>query len=571
MAGLDATRIRVPILPAHILQTEIQSGELAGGDSWNVLEALDRVPPSSEFPCDVMLSGTSWLPKLANLPDAKSRGATLADVASTALCTLLRPQLAGYLPLTNDAPPASSLREFQRSMDEINASLIQEGKFGWLPRWPQGSEPDDATTALVAFSLDLVRQALDDAPEGEGHADAPVPESLSLALDQWRWSVLDPDTRPHLREASPFTQCMALLMESRGTSMVKETRVKALIHSLYTHRETLDFEAKCLLALANHAYQSRDAEEDSPQICLNPSETKQLVDEIEREDAPVAFNPETLGTRTRAEAIRLHTLVQVGRAGSGAAHEELRRLMKPMRESSQDLSAQENLWVLLAAKSAIELDSPAKLATLAGELGSTNSSENGISIGWLGHPAAALRKYFPQPVRTPYEATWMVRAIHRSPVPDAFGSANLRLSRTLTNLTAPDRTGSEAAPFQLGDYVLISYLVEGDQTLHQLRIEEQLPAAFELVNPDLPSVRATFSIPTQTSGNQAELSYADRRGNSVSLYFDELPAGRNEYSVLVRTSGAGVFSWPAAQAAPIYDKRFRATAADGTVHSKAAP
>lgn len=568
----DATRIRVPILPAHILQTQIESGTLAGGESWNALDVIEKMPPSEEFPCEVMLSGSAWLPKLANLQDGSTKTPALADVAANALCTLLKPQLAGYLPHPSGGNSPSNLRDFQKAMDEINASIIQEADFGWLPRWPQGSEPDDMTTAMVAFTINLAKHAAKESAEGEGITGLPIPDELDLALDQWRWSVLDPAARDRAGEISRFVQCMALLLEADGGwSMVSGDKVKAMLHNLYLHRESLDLESKCLLALANHSFRAKVKDSRSQVPGLSDEDATRLIDEVAREDAPLEFNPETLGSRARGEAIRLHTLVQVGRASSEVARSELRRLMKPIRESTRNLNSQENLWMLLAAKSAIELDSPAKLTGLATELGPTCTSDNGVSLGWLGHPAAAMRKYFPAPIQPPFEVTWMVRATHRSPVRAAYGNDSLRVTRGFTNLTERARGGGETAPFEIGDYVLLTYQIEGGQAVHQLQIEEQLPAAMELVNPDLPSVRATFSIPTDDSANQARLSHADRRGSSVSLFFDMLPAGKNQYSVLVRVAGAGTFSWPAAQAAPVYDKRFRATTADQTVHSKAKP
>lgn len=574
----DTVRVVVPIRSAHVLKTEIHSGELAGGTTWNAAEALDRLPSSAGILSDVMVSGTPWLPKLANLPRETRPSPALADVAIGMLHAALRHEVAAYLPGPAGDEALSRLnREFQRATDDLNAALltgINSSQAGWLPRWPAGTEPDETTTALVAFCLDLARAAT---ARHEEHAGAPlpIPDDLDLALDRWRWAALDRRVRPQsMPEASPFVRCMALVVEARGHhgTLLDDSLVLAAVKSLYLNRETIDLESKCLLALANSLFARRESD-GGRLVCLSDEQTAQLADEIQREEAPVDFRPETLGTRVRAEAIRLYALAEIGTISLGTEREEIQRLLGPIRDLSHDLTSQESLWVMLAALSAIEIDDPATLEEIGGFPSGSEAlaSPNGVTLGWLGHPVAAQRARLVKPLSLPTDATWMIRATHRSPVQQPEGGEILRLARGATNLTEPSRDGSETAPYAVGDYVLLTYFIQGNQSLHQLRIEESLPAALELVNPDLPSIREVFTIPAEEDGNQAQLTYADRRRDAVSFFFDTLPAGANRYAVLTRVVAAGQFSWPAAQAAPLYDNRFRASTADATVWSKAIP
>jgi uncharacterized protein YfaS (alpha-2-macroglobulin family) len=79
----------------------------------------------------------------------------------------------------------------------------------------------------------------------------------------------------------------------------------------------------------------------------------------------------------------------------------------------------------------------------------------------------------------------------------------------------------------------------------------------ETVNPELAMIAKFFDVPSDDSDDQAmALSHSELRDRSTLLYFNELPAGPDKYSVLARATAAGTFEWPATQITPMYDSRF---------------
>jgi len=148
------------------------------------------------------------------------------------------------------------------------------------------------------------------------------------------------------------------------------------------------------------------------------------------------------------------------------------------------------------------------------------------------------------------------------------GFARGSIKKEIRNLTAPDRTGAPGSPLALQDYVLISYRISNDRPHDLLAIDEELPAALEVMNPDLPSIRKAFPFPDPNAGNEATLAYADQQLHRVRLFFEKLPAGTNHYTVLARVVGTGSFSWPATQAGPLYDRRVSAATADSALTAR---
>jgi uncharacterized protein YfaS (alpha-2-macroglobulin family) len=88
----------------------------------------------------------------------------------------------------------------------------------------------------------------------------------------------------------------------------------------------------------------------------------------------------------------------------------------------------------------------------------------------------------------------------------------------------------------------------------------------ETLNPNVPSISRTYSVPAQKGERGLALSYAEMRDHETCLYFDQVEPGLGSYSVLARATCAGVFHWPATQVVPMYDSRFSGLSPSSICH-----
>jgi uncharacterized protein YfaS (alpha-2-macroglobulin family) len=132
-----------------------------------------------------------------------------------------------------------------------------------------------------------------------------------------------------------------------------------------------------------------------------------------------------------------------------------------------------------------------------------------------------------------------------------------RVERVVRNLTDAKRTGTSAAPFKLGDQVLVTYRMNTQKLQNYVALEDALPAGLETVNPNLAMIGKFFELPPPDEHDRTlGLSYSEMRDRSTLLYFDTFEPGSGTYSVLARATAAGTFRWPATQVVPMYDSRF---------------
>lgn len=556
----DSVKVRIPVKDAHLPRLDYRNGFLSGNSSLDVHTVFDGIAASEGSKCDFYLSGTRWIPKLVSMAGSGERTPpTVADKVGAALGALLMASMDAYLP-ERFSKRELALRNFQTMMIEIESSIIPDAGYGWLPRWTGGSEADGATTALVAIILQLADEEFGDRLYAS--------ENLRQAMNGWAREMLSASPTGFSETTrSAFMRCAALMLESKRGGWIEGNRLKAVTRDLYGFREELDLEAKCLLALADHALKSRDGEAIE---VLDREETDRLLSEIRSEDAPAKFDPVTMASHARTEAIRLYTLSKLNAGMSQVGKNELARLLEPVLEGSMNLNEQENVWILLAAHSLMTLESPAEIAGRMADLPvEAEASPNSVTLAWLGHPASEIRNLLSEPLAPGVGSEWMIRVAHSEPVVEPLGDNALGLTRKLNNLTDSSRDGSEKAPLRIGDYVLLEYELVAGSDVYQLELVENLPSALETVNPDLPSVMRNFPVPPVVDSEVVDLSFVDRRAERVRLYFDHLTPGFRKYAILTRVVGAGDFNWPAATAVPMYDKRVRASTADGLVHASA--
>jgi hypothetical protein len=234
--------------------------------------------------------------------------------------------------------------------------------------------------------------------------------------------------------------------------------------------------------------------------------------------------------------------------------------------SSASLSTQENLWLLLAFKSTLGAQESAPLKFSGPNV---VLSKNGRSAAWLNCllPNIDLPRSInlgtpnpkPQtPNSEPGTLTCLMRAKYAPESPDTDRvDRGIRIERVLHDLNDPKRTGSEDAPFRLGDQILVTYRINTQKTQNYVALEDLLPAGLETVNPALALIAKFLDIPQgDADANTLPLSHSELRDQSTLLYFNELSSGPGQYSVLARATAVGRFRWPATQVLPMYDSRF---------------
>src|SRR5436189_4049840 len=166
--------------------------------------------------------------------------------------------------------------------------------------------------------------------------------------------------------AALFERCFALFVV---TQYAIEDDFKALSHDLYLRRNDAGDEGRALLAIALHRQD------------IMPREKEQLLKEL---DAPIkerAFNPKTLSSATRAEAICALAFDMIApKLYTPQKKQRIRDRMLALMDSSASLSTQENLWLLLEFKSMIGTEK-AEALSVAEPKGVV--SKNGRSAAWL--------------------------------------------------------------------------------------------------------------------------------------------------------------------------------------------
>ena len=269
-----------------------------------------------------------------------------------------------------------------------------------------------------------------------------------------------------------------------------------------------------------------------------------LVSELPSDFSTISFNPETFASATRTEALCGWARLLVEPEKSGEA---IRDRLFELTESSASLSTQENLW-LLVTFNAIMRATP--LAPLSGINPPPETlSANRTAGSWSRQDLARLADFAVTGLQPggSFVLKAEYRAANKEVVPVKHG---LSIDRVTKNLTNPSRDGSDRAPYQLGDQILISYRISSEKPQSYVVIEDPLPAGLEVVNPSLDLFGKFYGLPAQAESETADLSHSEMRS----------------YSVLARATAGGAFVWPATQISPMYDSRFFGRSASSECH-----
>ncbi len=540
-AKSDAEAAPLTVRPAVIEQRKTIVGTILRAKSLDVTAAVPTAWLSARGQCDVLLSGSPFLPKLAGLPAMLEGQGSIEKISTRILAGTLLQDAFRYLPV--NAKVAQSIKATtEQGLRRFAEAVLEDGG---LPVWPGGRKLSEFATVEAAWAiLSAARSGFD------------VDEVLRRRAETWLDSMIS--KKLGFDEISPDIRCLALMVRGStwtpvppaATENPSEEKLKefeTVAGEQFENRHELSDEGRAWLALGMHYFD------------MLPEQRTTLLRELgQPADQESAFDPVTFSSKTRTEAIRLFARSEIEFTNwSRETRARARQSFDRIAQSSVDLSTQENLWLLLVFNSLTRAEISPEMGKRPLSPKPQLSSANGISVGWLDVPLRELPVVFPRPLQPGVAGTFMIRATYQASETEAPArDASLSLQRLVRNVTEPARTGSADAPYALGDQMLITYRLDADRTHSFVEVEDELPACFETVNPNHPMVAQYFNLPIEAGVNTLPLSNAELRFARTLLYFDKVNPGRNLYSVLARVITAGSFHWPATQVRPMYDSRY---------------
>jgi alpha-2-macroglobulin len=472
----DSIELSIPV-EAPAQRFESVAGTLRG-NQFDLKTVMPEPWKQGRGTVDVIISTSAWLPKIAGIPMLlEYPHGCFEQISSRLLGYAMLGNLLAYLP---DAEMRD--QEYRtviaRGLKQIEDSILDNGM---LPYWPGDTVGQAFVTAQALWAANEAIDAGFDVPEH-------VPERLRGALTRIVQGQFS---------ASRFDQVFALFALSRTST---NHDLAAAAEELYLRRNETGDEGRALLALALH------------RLAIMPKEQEQLVREI---DAPVksrAFNPLTFESATRAEAMCVLALSTIApKSWTPDKQRRVRDRLNALMSSSASLSTQENLWLLLAFKSKLGAQESAPL-----KIPGTNAvlSKNGRSAAWLNCLLPNIDENIGQapnsepgtPNSEPGTLSYLMRAKYapESPETDRV-DRGIRIERVARDLNDPKRTGSEDAPFRLGDQILVTYRANTQKTQNYVALEDLLPAGLETVNPSLALIARFLEIPPGNADDHALL------------------------------------------------------------------
>ncbi|MGY8687338.1 MAG: alpha-2-macroglobulin family protein, partial [Verrucomicrobiales bacterium] len=199
------------------------------------------------------------------------------------------------------------------------------------------------------------------------------------------------------------------------------------------------------------------------------------------------------------------------------------------------------------------------------------NSTNNVSVAWKSQPLERLRDLALELGSGKSDRYYAISAdVVRDSKATPMEDRGFRLERVVTNLTDKKRLGTEDAPFQMGDELLLTYQFEAKKRHHYVALTDELPAGIEVVNFDLPQIAAVYRLPDSVKPT-LHLSHSELRDQSANLYFNTVSASHHTYAILARVTGSGDFIWPSTQIQPMYQPYFGGLTAGRVAHSQRGP
>ncbi len=527
----DAVEIALPVVEPFVLRRETQGGRLTSGDlSLASMAPVEWQRGVGRFYGSI--STSPWMPKLNGLPQIyEYPHGCLEQISSRLLVYSMLGSLLDYLP--HGAAARSRLNEAAaEGLKKYKASLLPDGT---LPYWPGAATRNAFITAYVGWTIDELRKA-------------------GAASDETLWSGLRGalvELAVGRAESDSFSRSLAMMALAEVDI---EQEVAEAASALYRQRESLNDEARGLLAVALH------------RMNHEPAAVRQLLAEIAGKAVERAFDPQTFGSTTRADAIRIYAHAECTPGGwKGPQRDAAEKRLLATMDSAAMLSTQENLWTLVAFKSLVASKKPTPIKLQGANLMPHELSANKASVAWQSPTAAGLDAMLKAIDLT--EGYFVLTGHYALPERETPRvDRGFRIERLVKNLTAEDRTGTKEKPYRLGDTLLVTYRLIADNRQYYVALEDSLPAGIETINPNISSIGEFFELP-QVDDPLLDLSHTEIRDKSALLYFDRVEAGPAVAMTLARVTSAGEFIWPATTATPMYDARVSGLSASSMVYA----
>ncbi|MBK8475097.1 MAG: hypothetical protein IPL39_01970 [Opitutaceae bacterium] len=526
-ASRDAVEVTLPVLAARVLRRETVAGKFptGGTEGWEPGAALPAEWQRGKGTVDVVVSRSPWLPLFDGLPRLLDYPHGCDEqISARVLAYGLMADLLEALPDAEARRP-----EYRRRVEEGLALLARaQLPNGEIPYWPGTRVGNPFVTIQTAW-------AAVEAERSGFKVSRYFLESVQEALTRMARREDGVRVEPTLRAFA--------VMVSAALNPARKLRGEAL--ELYQQRDALDDDGRAFLALAMHRFG------------IMAEEKRQLVAELGTAAPERVFTPGLLGSAARTEALRLYAQSEIaGGSWTAAAREAQRKRVHELMAASTNFSTQENLWLLLAFRAFVKGEGGEGIGP--GLLAGTDSlrSPDGRAAGWYGVPLKAWTETLEGPTGTVGgTGSFLLRGAYQLPEPERRLDRGFRLERIVRNLTDAKRDGSGAAPFALGDELLVTFRVFTERAQAYVALEESLPAAVETVDPEY--LRLTLR---EKTGEAAEgglrLSHWEKRDDRTLWYFDSVEPGTLAHSVVVRVTTSGSFQWPGAVISPMYDHRF---------------
>jgi len=265
----DAVEVTLPVEPPTIVRKESVAGQFNGLQ----FDAQAKMPDDwkrGRGKFDATISTSPWLPKVAGIPLILQYPHGCFDQISTKLLGYsLLANLLAYLPDV-EARDAEYRKVLERGMKQFNDSLLADGM---LPYWPGGDSVNPFVTCEAFWAVNESVSAGFETPEG-------LRDKLAGALKK----IVNGEV-----VSGSFAKCFALFVL---TQYETQEDFSTVAQDLYLRRNKFGDEERALLAIALH------------RLNIMPREKEQLLKEIDVPPKERAFDPKTLDSMTRAEAIR---------------------------------------------------------------------------------------------------------------------------------------------------------------------------------------------------------------------------------------------------------------------------
>jgi alpha-2-macroglobulin len=515
----DAVEITIPVQAPTIVRKESVAASF-NGPQFDARRAMPEVWKRGRGQFTTTISTSTWLPQISGLPVIlKYPHGCFEQISTKLLGYSLLANLLAYLPdfQQRDVEYRATL---ERGMKQYADSVREDGM---LPYWPGGDTGNGFVTCQALWS---VNESVD--TDLEPPSD--LQEKLASAVKKMLKGQLP---------ASRFEKCFALFVltqSENGDDYRNESQ------ELYLHRNEGSDEDRALLAIALHRQN------------IMAREQQQLLREIDKPIKERAFNPATLTSMTRAEAMRAYAFNMIAPpTWTKQRKQQARDRISKLMDAAGSLSTQENLWLLLAFKSMLGSETTPELH--AAQPAAAVVSKNGRSAAWVDHKMEndlVIKGLNQSALTFLMQAEYSTTEVDTDRVDRGF-----RIERVVKNLTDATRVGTRDTPLKLGDQLLITYRLNTRKLQNFVALEDALPAGVEVVNPNLALVGKFYQLPPPDPQDRLlGLSYSEMRDRSALLYFDTVDPGSGTYSILARATAAGTFRWPATQVAPMYDSRF---------------